>query len=78
MVVFNPVSDRFPDVAIDIFTNEPFQFESEYVQAETKEVAPHIRARVVSVPTLIALKKVADRDQDRIDINKLRKLYPLT
>jgi len=25
---------------------------------------------------LIALKKEADRDQDRIDIEKLRKLYP--
>jgi len=76
MVVFNLVSDRFPDVAIDIFTKEPFQFDSEFARAETKEVAPDIRARVVSVPTLIALKKVADRDQDRTDINKLEKLHP--
>ena len=76
MIVFNLVSDQFPDVAIDVFAKEPFQFDSEYAHAETKEVAPNIWARVVSVPTLVALKKVADRDQDRIDINKLKKLYP--
>ncbi|MCE0521533.1 MAG: hypothetical protein LV480_01310 [Methylacidiphilales bacterium] len=76
MIVFNLVSDLFPDIAIDIFAKEPFQFDSEYARAETKEVAPNIWARVVSISTLIALKKVADRDQDRIDINKLEKLHP--
>jgi hypothetical protein len=76
MIVFNLVSDRFPDVAIDVFAKEPFQFDLEYARAESKEVAPNIRARVVSVPALIALKKVADRDQDRTDIDKLEKLYP--
>jgi hypothetical protein len=76
MVVFNLVSDRFPGLAIDVFTKEPFEFEAEYARAESKEIAPNIWARVVSVATLITLKKVADRDQDRIDIAKLRKLYP--
>jgi hypothetical protein len=75
MTVFNLVSDRFPDVAIDIFAKEPFQFDAEYARAETKEVAPQIWARVVSIPALIELKKVANRDQDRIDIGKLERLH---
>src|SRR5450755_2835395 len=29
MIVFNLVSERFPDVAIDVFAKEPFQFDSE-------------------------------------------------
>jgi hypothetical protein len=76
MIVFNLVSDRFPDVVIDVFTKEPFEFDAEYARAEAKELAPNVLAYVVSVPTLIALKKEANRDQDRIDINKLQKLYP--
>jgi hypothetical protein len=76
MKVFNLVSDRYPDVAIDIFPKEPFPFETEFAKGESKEVAPNVMAHVVSVPALIALKIAANRDRDRIDIDKLRKLYP--
>jgi hypothetical protein len=76
MKVFNLVSDLHPDVTIDVFPKEPFVFDTEFTAGEWKDIAPNIRARVVSVPALIALKEEANRDQDRIDINKLRKLYP--
>lgn len=76
MKVFNLVSDLHPDVTIDIFPKEPFVFETEYARAELRDVAPHIQAYVVSLPTLIALKTEADRDRDRDDIDKLRKLHP--
>jgi len=76
MKVFNLVSDLYPDVTIDVFVKEPFEFESEYARAQAKEVAPHVRARVVSLGTLIALKKEANREQDRTDIEKLQRLYP--
>jgi len=76
MVVFNLISDRLPDTNIDIFTKEPFEFETEFARTEVKDIAPNIRARVVSIPTLITLKKVANRLQDQIDIDKLQKLYP--
>ncbi|MCE0497385.1 MAG: nucleotidyltransferase [Methylacidiphilales bacterium] len=76
MKVFNLVSDRYPDVTIDVFPKEPFVFDTEYASAEWKDIAPNVHARVVSVPTLIALKTEANRDQDRIDINKLQKLHP--
>jgi hypothetical protein len=78
MKVFNLVSDRYPDVVIDIFPKEPFSFEAEYKASVLKEVAPKVSAQVVSVPALIILKQDADRPQDRTDIDKLRKLYPGT
>jgi predicted nucleotidyltransferase len=73
MVVFNLVSDRFPDLVIDIFTKEPFAFDAEYDRASWREFAPGIAARVVSLETLIALKTEANRPQDRLDIEKLRR-----
>lgn len=76
MKVFNLVSDRYPDVTIDIFPKEPFIFEKEFAVAGWKDVAPNVRAHVISVPALITLKMNADREQDRTDIEKLRKLYP--
>jgi hypothetical protein len=76
MKVFNLVSDRHPDVVIDVFPQEPFIFEVEYARGEMKEVAPHVFAHVVSLPTLIALKIGADRERDRTDIDKLKKLHP--
>ena len=76
MKVFNLVSDRYPDVVIDIFPKEPFVFEKEFAAASWKDVAPNVRARVVSIPALITLKMTADRKQDHTDIEKLRKLYP--
>jgi len=75
MKVFNLVSDQHPDVTIDVFPKEPFAFETEYARGEWKEVAPHVRAYVVSVPALIGLKMEANRDLDRVDIEKLRKLH---
>jgi hypothetical protein len=76
MKVFNLVSDQYRDVVIDIFPKEPFAFEPEYARSESKEIAPNVRARVVSVPALIAMKVEANRSQDITDIDKLRKLYP--
>ncbi len=76
MKVFNLVSDRYPDVVIDIFPEEPFSFDAEFERGVWKEIAPDIRARVVAVPALISLKTEANRPRDLDDIDKLEKLYP--
>jgi len=76
MKVFDLVSDRYTDVVIDIFPKEPFAFDVEYARGEPKEVAPNVIAHVVSVPGLIELKMEANRDRNRDDIDKLRKLHP--
>jgi len=76
MKVFNLVSDRHPDVSIDIFPKDPFSFAAEYAAAVWKQITPKVTAPMVSVSALIRLKQVADRPQDRVDIDKLRKLHP--
>jgi hypothetical protein len=75
MKVFNLISDRFPDISIDIFPEEPFVFETELAAAAWRDISPQLRIPVVSVSTLIAMKLEADRSQDRTDIEKLRLLH---
>jgi hypothetical protein len=74
MMVFNLVSDLYPDVTVDIFAREPFSFETEYATATRLEIAPQVIAPVVSMSTLIAMKAAVGRAQDLIDIEKLSKL----
>ena len=77
MIVFNLISDQFPDVVIDLFAKEPFEFDVAYDAATWREFAPGIAARVVDYETLIKLKTEANRPQDQLDIEKLR-LYRST
>jgi hypothetical protein len=67
-------SDEHLETPIDVFVSEPFPFNEEYDKALVKPLpgvsGPGIR--FVSVPTLIAMKKLADRPQDRIDIEHLQ------
>src|ERR1700761_729845 len=44
MTVFSLVSDQFPDVTVDIFAQEPFDFEKQYALGGWKEVAPNVKA----------------------------------
>lgn len=71
MLVFQLVSDQHPTVAIDVFVKEPFPFDEEWQSASEHSVSPSASARVVSLPTLLALKRTADRPHDRIDIEML-------
>jgi hypothetical protein len=55
-----------------MFVQEPFDFEDEYAHALAKPLG-RIEVRFVTIPTLIRMKQAADRPQDRIDIEYLRK-----
>ncbi|MCP9472578.1 MAG: hypothetical protein NNA30_07585 [Nitrospira sp.] len=72
MQVLQPWSDRHCETPIDIFVYEPFPFEDEYAKALIKPLYGTIDVRFVSIPTLIAMKEAAGREQDRIDIEHLR------
>jgi hypothetical protein len=73
MTVLNFWSDRHRDTPIDVFVTEPFDFDEEYGRALVKPLGA-IAVRFVSIPTLIRMKELAGRPQDRIDIEYLRKL----
>ncbi len=64
--------DDHRETPIDIFVTEPFPFDDEYSRALVKPLYGDIEIRFVSIPTLIHMKQVAGREQDRIDIEQLR------
>jgi hypothetical protein len=73
MTVLNFWSDRHRDTPVDIFVTEPFSFDEEYARALLKPLGV-VAVRFVSIPSLIRMKELAGRPQDRIDIEYLRKL----
>ncbi len=66
-------SDAHPETPVDVFVAEPFEFDEEYRRALIKPLGS-LEVRFVSIPTLIRMKEAADRPQDRIDVDHLRKL----
>ena len=62
--------------SVDIFVNEPFDFESEYAQAEWLDIAG-IPAPVLRIEALMKLKKEAARPKDLGDLGELEKLLKI-
>lgn len=65
-------SDAHRETPVDMFVSEPFDFDDEYRRALSKPLGA-IEVRFVTIPTLIRMKEAANRPQDRIDIEYLRK-----
>ena len=65
-------SDDHRETPIDVFVTEPFPFDEEYGRALIKPLYGVIEVRFVSIRTLIQMKEVAGREQDRVDIENLR------
>lgn len=73
MTVLSFWSDAHRDTPVDIFVTEPFDFEAEHARALVKPLG-QVAVRFVSIPSLILMKELAGRAQDRIDVEFLRKL----
>lgn len=73
MTVLNFWCDAHRETPVDVFVTEPFDFDGEYARALVKPLGS-IAVRFVSIPTLIRMKEIAGRPQDRIDIEYLRKI----
>ncbi len=52
MVVFNLYSDQIPDVTIDIFPAEPFDFATEYARAKTYLIGSALEIPVICLAGL--------------------------
>lgn len=72
MQVFSLFSDTHPETTIDVFVTEPFPFEDEYQRADRYPIGSGVEIRAVTPETLIAMKRTADRDRDRDDIQHLQ------
>lgn len=70
-------SDEHRQTPLDIFIHIPFDFATEFAVAPTKELRDIGPVPIVTLPTLIRMKKAANREQDRIDLDNLRLIYPM-
>ena|SRR5438270_13578240 len=74
MITLKLWSDQHQRTPVDIFVYEPFDFAREYATATTLEVSPGVVAPLVSLETLLKMKRDAGRAQDVIDIEELQRL----
>lgn len=78
MIVFKLWSDRHRRTPIDIFIFEPFPFEEEYERCLNVDVAEGVSARIVSLETLLTMKRDANRPQDIQDLCELERSQKLS
>jgi hypothetical protein len=52
----------------------PFEFGEETLRLIRMELSPEVSAPIVSLETLLNMKRLADRPQDQIDITELQRL----
>jgi len=68
-------SDRHPETPVDVFIDEPFDFDREHAAAAVRESLPGLPVHIVSLETLLALKRTAGRPQDLADLDELNLLH---
>jgi predicted nucleotidyltransferase len=78
MLVFSLYSPQHPRTEVDIFIQQPFNFDEAYARSAKREVTPGIEAQVVGLDDLLELKRQAGRAQDLADIEELESLRGAT
>jgi predicted nucleotidyltransferase len=73
MIVLKLWSDEHRRTPIDVFIYEPFDFAKELTRAVRMEMVPGVLAPVVSLETLLRMKREAGRAQDLEDIKELNR-----
>ncbi|HUB87962.1 MAG TPA: hypothetical protein VMB22_08730 [Verrucomicrobiae bacterium] len=73
MITLKLWSDKHRQTPVDIFVYEPFDFEKELAMASRQEIRPKIFAPVVTLKTLLKMKREAGRPQDLEDIKELKR-----
>jgi hypothetical protein len=73
MVMFTWIHPARPYEEIDIFLENPIDFESAYAKRKDLRIED-FTIPLASVPDLITLKQISGREQDRSDIEALRQI----
>jgi hypothetical protein len=68
-------SDAHRGTPLDVFVTEPFDFAREFADADVLESAPGLPVRIVSMATLLDMKRLAARPQDLADIDEINLLH---
>ena len=73
MIVLKLWSDTHRRTPVDVFIYEPFAFEDEFSAATWAPVIGSLNAPMVGYDALVAMKRVAGRPQDLIDLAELER-----
>lgn len=73
MRVFSFFMPDDPLVHVDVFAHHPIDFDGLYARSETS-IIDSCPVRIASIPDLIRLKQLADRQRDREDIAHLEEI----
>ncbi len=76
MLVLQLWGDLHRRTPVDVFVYEPFDFDAEMTRAGFQNVGPGLDAPIVSLHTLLEMKRSAGRPQDLADIEALQLLDP--
>jgi len=74
MIVLKLWSDSHQRTPIDIFVYEPFDFGAEWSKLAHLELTEGLTAPIVSLESLLRMKRDAARPQDLVDIQELTRL----
>lgn len=74
MVVFQLWHEKHHGMAVDVFVQEPFDFDTEYRLAICEELIPGLNVRYPRLETLIKMKLDAGREKDLQDVSALRRI----
>jgi hypothetical protein len=77
MIVLKLWSDIHSRTPIDVFVYEPFDFAQEYAASKHEKVTASVKAPIVSLKTLLKMKRAAGRPQDLADIADLERIKEL-
>jgi hypothetical protein len=77
MIVLKLWSDIHRRTPVDVFVHEPFDFAKEYAASRRETVMANIKAPVVSIKTLLKMKRAAGRPRDLADIADLERIEEL-
>jgi hypothetical protein len=64
-------SDLHRQTRVDVFVEEPFDFNAEYAAAYEAEVAPELPVRILRLESLIRMKEATGRSKDLEDVRHL-------
>lgn len=68
-------SDQHRETPVNVFVEEPFDFQKSIEEADARETSPGVEVHIVSLETLLSMKAQAGRPQDLADIDELNLLH---
>ncbi len=74
MTVFSVVSDQLPGITLDLFVDPPYSYADIENDLHFASITENLQVPVINLDRLIQMKEDVGRDQDKTDVEQLRKI----